>query len=416
MRQNLVKKLYDYPFFKLNQLLDGISPPTDVKPIFLHIGEPQIPPPQLLSDEIAKNSHLWAKYPPVKGSIDYLTAVGQWIEKRYDFNDDIIDPNSHIMVSCGSREALFLAAKLAVERKKPQLLDNKKPIIAMPNPLYHVYHGGALMAGAVPYCLSANAENDFIPDFGKINDEILNRIAMIYLCSPANPVGKVASKSKLQNMIELARKYNFILAFDECYSEIYFDKPPIGGLRAAYELNGKFDNILCFNSLSKRSSAPGLRTGFIAGDPQLIADFTMLRSYGGAQVAGPLMAAGAALWRDETHVENNRNHYRKLLKIADDCLGDLPGYIRPDAAFFLWLNVAKSGLTGEKAVKKLWQIAGVKTQAGKFMSRPENNTEENNNITPNITPGDDYIRIALVYNEDIMHNGLSHIGKILRNE
>ena len=285
----------------------------------------------------------------------------------------------------------------------------------MPNPLYHVYYGGALMANAEPYCLSANAENDFIPDFSIINDKILNRIAMIYLCSPANPVGKVASKSKLQNMIKLARKYDFIIAFDECYSEIYFDEKPAGGLRAAYDLNGKFDNILCFNSLSKRSSAPGLRTGFIAGDPQLIADFTMLRSYGGAQVSGTLMAAGAALWRDEIHVENNRNHYRKLLKIADDCLGDLAGYIRPDAAFFLWFNVAKSGLTGEEAVKKIWQMAGVKTQAGKFMSRPENSKEQNNVTINNITPGDDYIRIALVYNEDIMRDSLSHIGEILRD-
>jgi len=408
MRENRVKELYDYPFFRLAELLEGIAPPADMEPVFLHIGEPQMAPPQLLGDTIAKNSHLWSKYPPVKGGTDYLQAISNWMDKRYGFSSGTVDPNKHALIVCGSREALYLAAELAVERKRPHLKGHTKAAICLPNPLYHVYYGGALMAGAEAICVSATLDNGFIPDFEGLSEEILARTAMIYLCTPGNPVGTVASKTQLQTMIKLARKYDFILAVDECYSEIYFEEPSTGGLEAAHDLDGCFDNVLVFNSLSKRSSAPGLRTGFVAGDEKLIADFAMLRSYGGAQVPGPLAAAGAALWRDENHVIANRAHYKKLVKIADETLGHLPGYIRPDAAFFLWLNVAKSGLSGVQATQKLWDEGGVKVQAGKFMSRAVEDDTNND-----ITPGDDYIRIALVYDEATMKDGLARISRIL---
>jgi aspartate/methionine/tyrosine aminotransferase len=304
----------------------------------------------------------------------------------------------------GTREGLFQIALYAVARKQAQINDDDiTPVICLPNPLYHVYYGGVVMTGAEGYLLDATPDNGFVPDYDNIPEDVLERTAIIFLCNPGNPTGAVANYARLESMIKLARKYDFIIAFDECYSEIYFDTPPLGGLEVCASLDQGLDlsdqracaNVLVFNSLSKRSSAPGLRCGFVAGDADLIREYTMLRGYGGALVAGPLLAGATALWCDEAHVEKNRALYQSLFAVTDKYLGHLSGYHRPDAAFFIWLDVRSYGLDGEAITKLLWQQVGVKVMPGRYMSRPSQG--QNGDILEMKTPGDHFIRIALVH-------------------
>lgn len=404
MTDDRIAKLHDYPFRRLNKLLGETT--SNKSPIALQIGEPQNAAPALLGATVAEHGELWSKYPPLKGSADYRRAVADWATRRYGLPAGAVDPETNVLIACGSREALYQAACLATERKKQRLGDGVQPAICLPNPLYHVYYGGALMAGAEPVTVDATPENNFIPDYDGLPEELLDRTALVFLCTPGNPTGTVASRAQLERMIKAARKHDFILAVDECYSEIWFGEPSIGGLEAAHGIDGTFDNLLVFNSLSKRSSAPGIRCGFIAGDAGLLDDFAMLRAYGGAQIPGPLQAAGAALWDDETHVAENRALYDRLVGVAEEELGGLPGYQRPEAAFFLWLDTAKSGLSGEEAAKRLWQEQAVKVMAGRFMSRAGDD---------GASPGDDFIRIALVFDEEITREACRRIRQVLDN-
>lgn len=401
MAESAADKLYDYPYRRLAALLKGVEPGES--PILTHVGEPQGAPPAFLSEIVYKNAHLWSKYPDPKGTPDYRQAVADWISRRYDLEPGIVDADKHVTTACGTREALFQAGLLAAAIKRP--LVKGKPLIGLPNPAYHVYYGSALMAEAEPLPVpAAEAETNYLPDFPSLSPDVLDRLAIAYLCSPSNPTGGVADLQTLTRNIESARRHGYILALDECYSEIFNgDTPPAGGFDAVKVLGGSLDNVLVFNSLSKRSSAPGLRCGFVAGQADLIEKLVMIRGYGGAQVPEPLMAAGAALWRDEEHVVANRALYSGLFDIADEILGDLPGYNRPSAGFFLWLPVSDS----EEAAKRLWAEAGVKVLPGRLMSRPVD-------VAGN-TPGDGFIRIALVHDPETVRVMLTRVRRVLLN-
>ena len=401
MAESAADKLFDYPYRRLNALLQGIAPGAD--PVLTHVGEPQGAPPAFVSDIVLENAHLWSKYPDPRGTPDYRQAVADWIHRRYDLAPGTVDPATQITTACGTREALFQAGILAAAIKRPALAAGEKPLIGLPNPAYHVYYGAALMGEAEPLPVpAASAETNYLPDYPALPPEQLDRMAIAYLCTPSNPTGGVADLQTLVRNLEAARRHGYILALDECYSEIFNgDTPPAGGFDAAKALGGSLDNLLVFNSLSKRSSAPGLRCGFVAGQADLVEKIVMVRGYGGAQIPGPLMAAGAALWRDEAHVVENRALYSGLFDIADAVFDGFPGYTRPDGGFFLWLPVADS----EKAAQRLWAEAGVKVLPGKLMSRPTGPGGQ--------TPGDGYIRIALVHDPDTVRDALTRVRAVL---
>lgn len=393
-------RLTDYPFDRLRALLAPLSPPDGVEPLALAIGEPQHVPPALINEVIGADLGLWRRYPPIDGTPDFRAAVADWLTRRFSLNADFIDPDCHVLPVLGSREALFLAAVLAVENAP----EGQRPAVAFPNPLYHVYSGAAEMSGADAVPMAATQATGFLPDLNALGPETLNRLSLMYLCSPTNPQGAVASLDYLEHAVSLARRHGFILAMDECYSDIYCDTPPPGVLEACQRLNGGMENVLIFHSLSKRSSAPGLRSGFVAGDPALIKTFRKLRSIGGASMPMPVMAASAALWRDEAHVEENRALYRQKFDLADKLLGQRFDYKRPGGGFFLWLDVsAHDG--GEEAAKKLWAEAGLRVLPGAYLSRP---------APDGSIPGANYIRVAMVHTPEIVQSALESILRVLR--
>ena len=404
MAESAADKLFDYPYRRLTKLLAGIEP--GMRPILTHIGEPQGKPPGFVSEIVLENADLWSKYPDPRGTPDYRAAVADWIHRRYGLPGGTIDPATQITTACGTREALFQAGVLAAAIKRPQLPAGEKPYLGMPNPAYHVYYGAALMGEAEPLPVpAAEAETNYLPDYPSLAPEILDRMAIAYLCTPSNPTGGVADLQTLVRNLESARRHGYILALDECYSEIFNgETPPAGGFDAAQALGGSMDNLLVFNSLSKRSSAPGLRCGFVAGDAGLIEKIVMVRGYGGAQIPEPLMAAGAALWRDEVHVTKNRALYSTLFDIADEIFQGVSGYVRPEGGFFLWLPVADS----ERAARRLWAEAGVKVLPGKLMSRPTD--------AEGHTPGDQFIRVALVHEPEVVRDALTRVKQVLQNE
>jgi len=392
--------LTDYPFDRLRHLLGGIEPPQGVSPLALSIGEPQHAPPDMIAREIAAHAHVWGRYPPINGTEDFRAATTGWLNRRFDLPDGMIDPARQILPVSGTREALFLAAILAVPRVKNTL----RPAVLLPNPMYHVYAGAGVMAEADVVPLATTRETNFLPDLDAITPETFARTALMYLCTPSNPQGSVASADYLRKAIRLARKHDFVLAMDECYSEIYDSAPPPGSASACRDLGGSYANVLAFHSLSKRSSAPGLRSGFVTGDPDLLEQFRRLRNFGGATMPLPIMAASAALWRDDEHVEDNRKLYSAKFDLAEKLMGDIPGFIRPAAGFFLWLDVAAQG-GGEAVTRKLWAQDALRVLPGAYLSRSGASGQ---------SPGDDYIRVALVHDLETTEYALERIVNALR--
>ncbi|MHA1598406.1 MAG: aminotransferase class I/II-fold pyridoxal phosphate-dependent enzyme [Alphaproteobacteria bacterium] len=389
-------RLPDYPFDRLRGLLDGVTPPDGLEPLTLSIGEPKHTPPEMISTILTANKDIWGRYPPIDGTPEFRAAVAGWMGRRFALPEGAIDADSQILPVLGTREALFLAALLAVPDGNAAVL--------FPNPMYHVYAGAAALAGAEAVLLEANANNNFLPRLEAIDEETLDRCALMYLCTPSNPEGAVASKDYIRRAIEMARAHNFILAMDECYSEVYDREPPAGAAEICTEPGETFDNVLIFQSLSKRSSAPGLRSGFVAGDPALIAKFRLLRNYGGPTMPMPIMAASAVLWSDDAHVAENRALYQAKFDLAEDLLGGRYGFQRPAAGFFLWLDMSEHG-GGEAAAKRLWAEGALRVLPGAYLSRPDANGK---------SPGDDFIRIALVHPLDITETALRRVLKVLR--
>lgn len=399
--------LTDYPFDRLRALLDPITPPP-LPPLVMSIGEPQHEAPSFLREVLAANVGLWNRYPPTNGTPEFRSAVVDWLNRRFSLPAGLLDAERHVLPVAGTREALYMIAHLAVPRRKK----GGKSAVLIPNPFYQVYLGAALMAGAEAVFLPAMEANGFLPDFSLLEPAVsdtttfdpyvLDRTALAYLCSPANPQGTVMGAEALENAITLARRHNFVLAVDECYSEIYDGAPPPGALDVCARMGGDLSNVLVFHSLSKRSSVPGLRSGFVAGDPALIAAFTRLRAYGGAVTPLPVLAAATALWRDEAHVEQSRTLYRAKIDAAERIFQGRFGFKRPEGSFFLWLKVGN----GEAAARKLWQEAAIRVLPGAYLARP---------TSGGINPGAEYIRVALVHDLQTTEAALRRIRDILQD-
>jgi N-succinyldiaminopimelate aminotransferase len=365
------------PFVRLTELLEGIEPGQP--PISLAVGEPQHPIPAFVGPVLQKNLAEFGRYPPNKGTPRFCEAAAAWLTRRYALPRPV-DPVREVTIVAGTREGLFLAA-IAARR----FVKNRagRPAILVPNPFYAVYSAGAIAADCEPVYLAASAETGFLPDLDALTDDLLGRTVALYLASPSNPQGAVASAEYLARVVALARRFGFLVFADECYSEIYSTHAPAGMLQAA---GADFSNVVVFHSLSKRSSLPGLRVGFAAGDARFIAAYLDLRTVSAPQIPVPAQAVAIAAYDDEAHVEQNRALYRAKFDLADQILGGRYGYRRPAGGFFLWLDVSAHG-GDEAATVKLWREAGVRVLPGSYAARV--GADRRN-------PGDGYLRVAMV--------------------
>jgi aspartate/methionine/tyrosine aminotransferase len=383
-----------HPFTRLAGLLKDIAPGGPL--VQLAVGEPQRQPPAFVAEIIARHAAEWSRYPQAQGTPEFRRAAAAWLARRFRLPSDLIDPDRHLTPVAGTREALFMTALSAV----PERREGARPAVLMPNPFYHVYAGAAAVAGGEPVFLPATRETGFLPDPDAIPAETLGRTALAYVCSPANPQGAVASPAYLRRWIELARAHGFVVAFDECYCEIYGEAPPPGALTECAALGDGLAQVLVFHSLSKRSGAAGLRSGFLAGDERLIRRNQQLVNYGGVAPPYPILAASTALWQDEAHVEAGRALYRANFDLAEARLGNRFGWRRPAGGFFVWLEVGD----GEAAARTLWARAGIRVLPGGYMARPDRHGRN---------PGAPYIRVALVQEPDQTAIALDRMAEVL---
>ncbi len=378
-----LNRLQPYPFEKLQALKEGIVPPADKSPIALSIGEPKHSPPAFVLEELITHLHGLENYPLTKGTLALRTTIVQWLTQRFNVPPEHLDPEHNILPVNGTREALFAFAQAVVDR-------STNPFVVMPNPFYQIYEGAALLAGAEPWFLNTTAETNFIPDFNSVPVDVWQRCQLIYLCSPGNPTGAVVNKTALQQLINLADEHDFIIASDECYSEIYFDEnnPPVGLLEAATDMGRTdFKRCVVFHSLSKRSNLPGLRSGFVAGDTEILAKFLLYRTYHGCAMPPPTQAASIKAWGDEQHVKNNRTHYRKKFDIVLDILSPVLDVQAPSAGFYLWARITDiADMDDEVFTRDLFAQQNITVVPGKYLSREAHG----------INPGNNYVRMALV--------------------
>ena len=379
-----------YAFPRLRALLDPHAPGGDV--LHMTIGEPKHAFPAWVAEVIAEHSAEFNKYPPNEGSPELLQSIATWLQARYGVG---VNPAEQIMALNGTREGLYNAAMALC----PETLGGKPPVILIPNPFYQVYMVAALSIGAEPVFVPATAESGFLPDYTALPPEVLDRTAIAYLCSPSNPQGAVASRTYWRDLIGLAEKHDFQIFADECYSEIYRNTPPVGGLQMAAEFGADPERVVVFHSLSKRSNLAGLRSGFASGGPRSIAQLKQLRTYSGAPLPLPLQRAATKVWADEAHVIENRALYAEKFKMADEIFAGVPGYNSPEAGFFLWIDVGD----GEAAALKLWQDTGVRVLPGAYLSRD----------VQGANPGKKYIRVALVAPKNEAEQGLIRLRDCL---
>jgi N-succinyldiaminopimelate aminotransferase len=375
--------LPEYAFPRLRRLLDAHAPGGD--PIAMTIGEPRHPMPDFVGPILAANLSGFAVYPPNEGAPELLAAIAAWIARRYG----VTLPEDRLMALNGSREGLFNACIALCPETKAGL----KPVVLMPNPFYQVYAVAALTVGAEPVYVPATAATGFLPDYGSLPKDLLDRVALAYICSPSNPQGAVASANYLADLLALAEKHDFRVLADECYSEIWRDAPPPGLLQVAQAQGADPERVVVFHSLSKRSNLPGLRSGFVAAGPESMARIRKLRSFAGAPLPLPLQRVAEACWRDEAHVDASRALYHRKFADADRIFSGLQGYWAPGGGFFLWLPVDD----GERAALKLWRETGVRVLPGSYLSRDLGG--EN--------PGKGYIRVALVAAPEETQRGLT---------
>jgi aspartate/methionine/tyrosine aminotransferase len=382
--------LPEYAFPRLRKLLDVHEPGGE--PIAMTIGEPRHPFPDWVGDVIAQSLEGLGRYPPNEGTAGLRTAIARWIARRYGVN---VSAERQVLPLNGTREGLFNACMALC----PETKGGRRPVVLMPNPFYQVYAVAALAVGAEPVYVPATGETGDLPDYAALPPETLERTAIAYICSPANPQGAVADEGYWADLIALAERHDFRIFADECYSEIYRDTPPPGSLAAAEANGADPERVVIFHSLSKRSNMPGLRSGFVAGGPESVGRMLQLRSYAGAPLPLPLQAVAEKAWNDETHVEQNRALYQEKYRIADEIMAGVPGYRGPPAGFFLWLPVEDS----EAAAVKLWREAGVRVLPGHYLARE----------TQAGTPGRDRIRVAMVAEKDEMRRGLIRLRQTI---
>jgi aspartate/methionine/tyrosine aminotransferase len=383
--------LPEYAFPRLRRLLGDVRPGGP--DLAMTIGEPKHPLPGLVAETIAAHAAEFALYPPNDGTPALRAAIADWLALRYGV---AIDAETQVVPLNGTREGLF-SAPIALS---PETRAGAPPAILVPNPFYQAYGAGALAVGAELVPVDATAETGFLPNYAALPPALLDRVTLCYVCSPSNPQGAVADRGYWRTLIALAERHDFRILADECYSEIYRDDPPPGGLEMAAEAGADPERVVMFQSLAIRSNAPGLRSGFAAGGPRSIAALRRLRAYGGAPVPLPIQHASTALWRDEAHVAASRALYRDKFALADRILGNTGGYASPRAGFFLWLRVGD----GEAAALRLYRETGVRVLPGGYLGRA---TEAGP------SPGRDYIRVALVAGEADVERGLVAIRDAL---
>jgi N-succinyldiaminopimelate aminotransferase len=382
------------PFVRLTELIAGIEPGRP--PINLSVGEPQHPIPAFVGPTLAAHVADFGRYPANKGIEPFRRAVAGWLNRRYKLTRPI-DPESEVLVLSGTREGLFLAA-IAARRWVTRRAG--KPAVLIPNPFYAAYGAGALAADCQPVYLPATRKSGFLPDLDAVDDALLARTVACYIASPSNPQGAVADRDYLARLVKLARRFGFLVFADECYCEIYSEHEPPGMLEAS---GPDFANVVVFHSLSKRSSLPGLRVGFAAGDRRFLAPYLEMRNIAAPQVPTPAQYVAIAAYNDETHVSDNRRLYSEKFDLADQIIGDRYGYERPAGGFFLWLDVSKQG--GSEAVtKRLWAEAGVRVVPGRYLAREQNDGSN---------PGADYIRVAMVQNKAATAEALHRLVAVL---
>jgi len=380
--------LQPYPFQRLRDLFKGIVPNPAFKPINLSIGEPKHATPQLIKDALVNNLAGLANYPTTIGSAELREAISSWISRRY--NIPALSAEKAILPVNGSREALFAFAQVVIDTTKPD------PVVISPNPFYQIYEGAAFLAGAKPYFLntlpSNNPEQNHVMDFASVPEDVLARTQLAFICSPGNPSGKVMSLAQWKHVFELSDKYGFIIAADECYSEIYFDENnrPLGALQAAYQLGRGNKNLVVFSSLSKRSNVPGMRSGFVAGDEAIIEKFSLYRTYHGCAMNPAVQAASVAAWNDEAHVIENRSQYAKKFKDVTPLLSDVIEATIPDAAFYIWAKIRDDKLSDTELAVKLYRDLNITVLPGSFLAREAHG----------VNPGKNFIRMALVASYD----------------
>lgn len=375
---------HPYPFEKLAELKRGITAPINKPHIALSIGEPAHPTPAFIQEALFERINGLGTYPTTKGILGLRQAIANWLSTRFGIPQLVVDPERHILPVSGTREALFSIAQCVIGGEQNR--QSQKPVVIMPNPFYQIYEGAALLAGAEPYFLNTTAVSGYLPDFDAVPETIWQRCQLIYICSPGNPSGAVMPQAEQEKLIKLAEKYNFIIASDECYSELYDDEanPPVGLLQTAYAMgNSAFKRCLVFHSLSKRSNAPGLRSGFVAGDADILKAYFQYRTYQGCAMPVPTQQASICAWQDEAHVIENRQLYRAKFAAFIDILTDVCELQKPAASFYVWL---KTTIPDTEFAQRLFATENVTVLPGSYLSRE----------SAGINPGQNHVRIALV--------------------
>ena len=375
--------LHTYPFEKLARLKAGITPPKDLPHVAMSIGEPQHETPAFILETLKQNLHRLGSYPATIGLIELRAAAARWLERRFSLEGGAVNPETMVLPVNGTREALFAFVQAMVGAKP-------RPLVAMPNPFYQIYEGASLLAGAEPYFLNTNAANGYIPDLDAVPAEAWDRCEILFLCNPGNPAGATAPVQYLEHALDLAEKHNFVIAADECYAEIYLDEstPPPSLLQAALATGrDKLQRCIVFHSLSKRSSVPGLRSGFVAGDASIVAKFLLYRTYHGSAMAVPTQVASVAAWDEDLHAAQNRKLYQDKFARVLPILAPVLDVKRPDGAFYLWPDVCGDD---ELFTRDLFEEQNLTLLPGSYLARDANG--EN--------PGRGRVRISLTAHVD----------------
>ena len=393
MSEPRLAALPDGPFARLAALLKDVEPGKP--PISPALGDPSGAVPDFVTEALAREAARFGNYPAIAGTQDWREAAAGWVASRFGL--PAVDPERHVLPLNGTRDGLFSVLFPFMPQEKA----GARPIVAMPNPFYQVYAAAALASGAEPLYVPALAANGFLPDYATLPEETLARIAAVYVCSPSNPEGAVATRAYWDKLFGLAERHDFIVLADECYADIWFDAPPVCALTARFAQANGFSRLLTFHSLSKRSGLPGLRSGMVAGCANLIARFRAFRNVAGPQVPTPILAASAACWRDEKHVEQNRAAYQEKMAAAGRILGNRMK--RPGGGFFLWLEVGN----GEEFARKAWAEQGVRLLPGAYMGRESLPGKTQSN------PGFSYARVALVNDLSTIKVALERLREIL---
>ena len=410
MNHNLTS-LHPYPFAKMATLLADSTPAHSYDEIKLGIGEPKHAPPAFVLDVLRENLDKISHYPTTNGLFELRQTIAHWLEKRFFLNH--LNPNTQVLPVMGTREAIFSIVQAVINHETETVSQTATlnqsptptPIVVMPNPFYQIYEGAAILAQAKPYFIPCTSDNSFKGDFRSVPKDVWTRTQLLFVCSPNNPTGSVMTMDDWEQVLRLSDQYGFIIASDECYSELYFDKAPIGLLQACAALGRHdFKNCLVFHSLSKRSNLPGLRSGFVAGDAAILQAYLQYRTYQGCAMPIPHQLASIAAWEDEKHVAHNRALYQEKFALWMSELGELLDLRMPEAGFYFWIKAPEQfGGDDELFVKALYENANIHALAGRYLSREVNG--EN--------PGQGYVRIALVASVEESREAIKRIRQLL---